>query len=608
MNLFTGLAHDLVALGDRIGDAREMADLPPLVEQLSNDDLVSVLTELAAQKRQLEAVEAVVTGVVAARSTREAGKDGLAQSLGFANPAKFVQHATGVRHGDAVRQVRVAESLYETGPVVVPGAAGDGGADGGDGARGGAAVPGANAAGGTPEAEACARLEPWHQPLKDAFLTGRISGAQQDAIKYGLGEPPVQDDPTWFADVCAGWREAALRLVDSVDQVTVEELGRSARAIRDHLDPAGAEARYLARYEKRSFRMWTDRDGLTRASMLLDDMSAAWVRGVIDSALKPRRGGVRFMTNAERARAEELKADPRTNEQLTHDLIIDVLRAGTLANAEDVHGTRQAGVRVVTVVDSDAASESRAATDGTADINTPDHDHDHDGTARGGSGSADATTPAAVGRAHLEETGAPIPAWEAARETCTGGVVPVTTDRAGNPLDVGRDQRLYTAKQRTGIAIRDGGCMWPACDRPPSYCEAHHIDEWSEGGRTDIDRGISLCRFHHLQLHNGGWRITRERRTGAVRRARTPDGTRASGSPNALGGFTLHPPRRPGTATITGRTGVPVPSEPVVLRRKLAACYQWGELRPPEKRFRGSEQPQPDTAPGAPGRGRRAAA
>ncbi len=47
------------------------------------------------------------------------------------------------------------------------------------------------------------------------------------------------------------------------------------------------------------------------------------------------------------------------------------------------------------------------------------------------------------------------------------------------------------------------------CDRPPSWCEAHHIDHWEEHlGETNVDDGVLLCRFCHLMVHNRGWRIT----------------------------------------------------------------------------------------------------
>ncbi|MFC0682339.1 HNH endonuclease signature motif containing protein, partial [Lysobacter korlensis] len=56
------------------------------------------------------------------------------------------------------------------------------------------------------------------------------------------------------------------------------------------------------------------------------------------------------------------------------------------------------------------------------------------------------------------------------------------------------------------------GCRFPGCDRPPSWCEAHHLDEWArDGGRTDVADGILLCRHHHMLIHNNAWRIKRDR-------------------------------------------------------------------------------------------------
>ena len=53
--------------------------------------------------------------------------------------------------------------------------------------------------------------------------------------------------------------------------------------------------------------------------------------------------------------------------------------------------------------------------------------------------------------------------------------------------------------------------MWPGCDRPPSWTEAHHIDEWAaDHGLTNIADGILLCKRDHLRLHNDGWKITRD--------------------------------------------------------------------------------------------------
>jgi hypothetical protein len=76
---------------------------------------------------------------------------------------------------------------------------------------------------------------------------------------------------------------------------------------------------------------------------------------------------------------------------------------------------------------------------------------------------------------------------------------------------VGREQRLYTTQQRTALAARHGGCMFPDCDRPASWFECHHILFWARNtDRTDIlADGTFLCRHHHLLLHNNGWEIRR---------------------------------------------------------------------------------------------------
>ncbi len=91
----------------------------------------------------------------------------------------------------------------------------------------------------------------------------------------------------------------------------------------------------------------------------------------------------------------------------------------------------------------------------------------------------------------------------------------------------GISQRLFTARQRIGLAARDGGCRFPGCDRPPSWTEAHHIDEWHrDHGRTDLADGVLLYRHHHLLIHDNGWRVTRHGATYFVVPPRTVDPTR----------------------------------------------------------------------------------
>lgn len=75
-------------------------------------------------------------------------------------------------------------------------------------------------------------------------------------------------------------------------------------------------------------------------------------------------------------------------------------------------------------------------------------------------------------------------------------------------LDLGRKSRLATATQRRAIARRDGGCVFPSCDRPHRWCDIHHVDGFARGGRTDVARMVCLCARHHTLIHNSKWTIS----------------------------------------------------------------------------------------------------
>lgn len=479
----TDRAAALVAL---LGADVETRELTAHVSRLTDAEAVSIAESSAALMRCAELAQIAAVGVIAGRSTRDSGQSGLAQTRGHRTAVSLVQELTGTGKADAARKVRVGESLLAT--------------------REPAAAP---------DSVATAAPSPWDAPLGAALLAQTITAAQQDAIRQGLGEPPDATSAETDDDaVREAWSAAAEQLIVEAGRRSLEELRSAARAIRDRLDPDGAHRRFLERHERRSFRLWTDADGIRRGSFLFDDEGGLLAQTVLDSALRPRRGGPRFVDSAEREQATELTADERTNDQLAYDLLLDVLRAGVLADAETVFGTRQAGVRLVQVVDSAGAPSATA---------------------------------------HTEDGLTALPAAAVDQRICDSGHVAVTVDGCGNPLDVGREHRLFTPRQRIALAVRDGGCRWPGCDRPASYCEAHHVDHWSEqDGRTDIDRGILLCRFHHMNLHHHGWRLTR----------------------NGKDDFDLHPP------------GDRADRAPTPLRPRLALTYAWSSLGPPRRRFR----------------------
>jgi Domain of unknown function (DUF222)/HNH endonuclease len=123
-----------------------------------------------------------------------------------------------------------------------------------------------------------------------------------------------------------------------------------------------------------------------------------------------------------------------------------------------------------------------------------------------------------AGRCEFEE-GPSIAAETARRLACDASVVRIVEDERGDPLDVGRRTRSIPPALRRALNSRDQGCCFPGCTQT-RYVDGHHIKHWAEGGETKLANLVSLCRFHHRQVHEGGitvqrlddgaWRFTRK--------------------------------------------------------------------------------------------------
>jgi len=91
------------------------------------------------------------------------------------------------------------------------------------------------------------------------------------------------------------------------------------------------------------------------------------------------------------------------------------------------------------------------------------------------------------------------------RLACDATISRIVFGPSGHPVDVGRKYRLFPEPMRRAIIGRDRHCRFPGCDRPPRWCDVHHILHWLRGGETCVDNGVLLCRFHHTLVHDGGW-------------------------------------------------------------------------------------------------------
>ncbi len=102
-------------------------------------------------------------------------------------------------------------------------------------------------------------------------------------------------------------------------------------------------------------------------------------------------------------------------------------------------------------------------------------------------------------------TGRTIDAGTARQWACAAELIPAVLGPDGAPMDVGREVRTFTGGLRTAIILRDRHCTFPGCDRPPGWCEGHHIVPWWAGGETSKDNGTLLCARHHHVVHSRGY-------------------------------------------------------------------------------------------------------
>jgi len=438
------------------------------MRSVSDDALTQLAGLYAAQERHIRSQIALVAGEAARRSAPEFGLKGFAQSKGHRTPAEFVRVTTGASLRDATRTVAVGTMLVEAAdaertpePVIDP--------------ETGEVVDVVPVE--TPEPTA-----PWMADVARAVRGGTVSVEKADAIRRALGEPDkLTGDPEADAgrlDVEALTR-AAGQLATEAPDLDVDRLRIRARELRDELDIAGIALREKRLYESRSFRIYSRPDGGKRAIWDMDLETSAIVQEIRDRATSPKLGGPRFVDEEAAAHAERIENDPRTPEQLASDVFLELLRAGSATDPSSLLGDDTPAVRVLVTM---------------ADLK------------------------AGVGAAFIEGQNTPVSLATAERHICEQGFQQLLFDAERRPLDLGRVKRLFSKKQRLALYARDGGCMFPGCSRPASWCEGHHIRHFKrDHGETNIDDGILLCRHHHRLVHDQGWEFQRRVIDGVMR-------------------------------------------------------------------------------------------
>src|SRR6185312_17407762 len=158
---------------------------------------------------------------------------------------------------------------------------------------------------------------------------------------------------------------------------------------------------------------------------------------------------------------------------------------------------------------------------------------------------------------------------------CDADIRLLTLRHHGEVLSLGRTRRLFSPAQRLALAVRDGGCIWPQCTAPPSWCDAHHVEWWQYGGATDVSSGALLCPAHHHLLHNNDFELRMEH-----------------GTPRLI------PPRRLGLLKAEWRGGRSrIVGERAYVRSRLVSAR--AEHPDRQERSRGAPAQVPSCEPGA---------
>jgi len=138
-------------------------------------------------------------------------------------------------------------------------------------------------------------------------------------------------------------------------------------------------------------------------------------------------------------------------------------------------------------------------------------------------------------RAHAQvgqiEGGGVAPRSTLERLLCTARIETVHEDADGRVVGVGRITRVPPAWLLRQVRYRDQGCRFPGCGTR-GFTQAHHIEFWRDGGRTDLDNLATICTWHHKLVHEHGWWIkgTAEDELRWYR----PDGTRYRAGPTPV--------------------------------------------------------------------------
>jgi Domain of unknown function (DUF222) len=298
----------------------------------------------------------------------------------------------------------------------------------------------------SPREEFAVGVLPPHCPTLAAAQAAGVVSAEHTAVIIAALDKVPSRVPT--EDVEA--MEA--RLVAEAAVFGPGDVARIGRRILDHVDPDGTLRDSDWQQQTRSAALTRNHDGTGTLRAHLTTEALEILQTALEPLAKPVPTG-------------EDGPDPRTPQQRLHD------------------GLRDLGQRILDSGDLPASGGTPA----TVVLHMTAADY----AARSGLATTD--------------HGNVLPVDTALDIADQAVIYTVVTDAKDVPLELGRTSRLASPGQTIALAARDRGCSHPGCDRPPSWCQRHHVVGWRPGGRTDLGNLALLCGYHHRTFEQRGW-------------------------------------------------------------------------------------------------------
>ncbi|GAB3565238.1 HNH endonuclease signature motif containing protein [Spelaeicoccus albus] len=478
-------AIDAVNLGS--GIVREVPG-----NALTDQAVVQLLSDVAVARRRLDAAYLKVVALV---DQRDAARD---SGVGAQTTAGLLKAIAGVAPGRAKADVADARALHGEGAVSES-----------------VLVPGKSAPAG-PLAD-----------MSDLLAKGRVSLAHIDTAVRTLNKVPEhlldaamnpgnEDDERGVAAAKSVRENICEFFAEKAPSTSPENLRRLGKHLVEVLDPDTDDHYDPESFNRRSMTMSTDITGMVFGTYQLDPAAGAALRAVLDplSAPHPVQHG---------DDGSVAVRDTRTPEQRRADALSELASAAApfvprchpnpdcrrdeegVWGAEPGTGNTRAEARQA--ADQLFGLEKAATGNGAAQSEAASKLHPGRRPARI---TVMTTVDKFTGRdrtpSHCFQTGDIAPGT-LTRLACDASFERLVMDARGAVLDLGVPVRLASPAQKRAISGRDKGCVFPGCNRPPSWCDVHHVQWYSRGGPTDVGNLCLLCAQHHSLIHSESWKL-----------------------------------------------------------------------------------------------------